>query len=434
MTQTATAAAVLGPGLDDLDDLFGPPAGRALDAGDSAETDSVAAEPEVDPYAPIVLTEGSLVAQVLYQAAIGTPAIVVDSPPGGGKTTTICQITNYLVTRLGQSVTIGVPRRNQARDLAKRLSQCVDPSTIHLALSGEKPMEGFHDGRGPAAVVIRTLASLKMTKVSGRTLIVDEAYQATTEEGAAAAAGFEQVIAVGDPGQIGPVVPVATYAWKSAPHAPFAATLRARSDAWVTNLPTTYRLGAATAAAISPLYPFGFGSSRSDTYLRAGDTRLPELAGVQTNSIPTSATDQGLLNTAISAVWRLVGTELVNGYGVRTIEQGDIVVCAALRSQVTALRAMLFANGLGQVGIGTADEIQGGEWTAMVAVDPLAGGQASAHHADMGRLCVMASRHNAHLSFVHDGVWRSGPIGDLTAKQIKAHRDLRTALTADMIA
>lgn len=430
MTQTA---AVLGPGLDDLDDLFGRSPAREQHS-DSVEPDSAAIEPVADPYAPIVLTEGSLVAQVLYQAAVGTPAIVVDSPPGGGKTTTICQITNYLVTRLGQRVTIGVPRRNQARDLAKRLGQCVDPSTINLALSKEAPMDGFSSHAPTAKVEIRTLASLKMSKSSGRTLIVDEAYQTTTEEGAAAAANFEQVIAVGDPGQIGPVVPVATYAWKSAPHAPFAATLRARSDSWTSSLPTTYRLGAATAAAINPLYPFPFDSGRPDTYLRAGTTRLPELAGVQTVSVPTSATDQGLLSAAIAAVWRLVGTELMGDHGVRPIEHSDIVVCAALRSQVTALRAMLFAGGLGQVGIGTADEIQGGQWAAVVAVDPLAGGQASAHHADMGRLCVMASRHTAHLSFVHDGAWRTGPMGELAPKQVRAHRNLRRALTSETLA
>ena len=43
----------------------------------------------------------------------------------------------------------------------------------------------------------------------------------------------------------------------------------------------------------------------------------------------------------------------------------------------------------------------------MIAVDPLASAATvSDHHLALGRLCVMASRHMTHLTWVHSGDWR----------------------------
>ena len=57
--------------------------------------------------------------------------------------------------------------------------------------------------------------------------------------------------------------------------------------------------------------------------------------------------------------------------------------------------------------VGTADSLQGGQWAAVVALDPLTGTDGlPAHAASAGRLCVMASRHYAHLTWVDDGALR----------------------------
>lgn len=58
------------------------------------------------------------------------------------------------------------------------------------------------------------------------------------------------------------------------------------------------------------------------------------------------------------------------------------------------------------VTVGTADRLQGGQWHAVVAVDPLASAATvSDHHLSLGRLCVMASRHMTHLTWVHGSDW-----------------------------
>ena len=74
--------------------------------------------------------------------------------------------------------------------------------------------------------------------------------------------------------------------------------------------------------------------------------------------------------------------------------------------QSSSVKALLDAPGLGQVTVGTADRLQGGQWHVTVAVDPLIGHSAAgSHQLSPGRLCVMASRHMTHLAWVHDGEW-----------------------------
>ena len=50
--------------------------------------------------------------------------------------------------------------------------------------------------------------------------------------------------------------------------------------------------------------------------------------------------------------------------------------------------------------------MQGGQWNVMVALDPITGYEMPAgHQMHTGRLCVMASRHVAHLSWVYPTDW-----------------------------
>lgn len=419
---------------------------RDLDLPDVAITHDPETETaQQNPYEPVKLVAGSVTAQVLYQCAAGTRAIVVNSPPGGGKTTLITHLASYLHGRLGLPVMIAVPRRAQAKDLARRLALLIDPKDVDLEMRGVKREDwlpdgtpsvradkvapaGYVDSKGRSAmrapIIVKTLDSLKLTKHGGRLLIVDESYQVTTECGASAAAGFDQIIAVGDPGQIGPVVPVNTYAWGAlAPHRSFAARLLEREDVWMASLPSTYRLGQDTTDAIAPLYSFDFTSCRPDAGIEGHD----ELEELLVHS-PQSPTDPMLMDATVRAAKRLIGKTYSAPDGTsRPIEAKDIVVCAATRSQVTALTARMNVAGLGRSTVGTADEIQGGQWPATVAVDPLAGGHVSDHHADTGRLCVMLSRHIAHLTWVHDGGWR-GDMPQITARERDLHRRVRSAV------
>jgi hypothetical protein len=56
---------------------------------------------------------------------------------------------------------------------------------------------------------------------------------------------------------------------------------------------------------------------------------------------------------------------------------------------------------------GTANGLQGGQWHAVVALDPLVGKtSAGEHQLSLGRLCVMASRHMTHLTWVYAENWK----------------------------
>lgn len=124
----------------------------------------------------------------------------------------------------------------------------------------------------------------------------------------------------------------------------------------------------------------------------------------------------------------LIGTELVefdpDGNPVtRPLEAADIAVVVPHNAQLTTILAIL-KDELRVYGmtVGTADGLQGGQWNAVVAVDPFVGySQASAHQLSPGRLCVMASRHQAHLTWVHDGAWED-------ALKIAAYEDKDAAL------
>ena len=92
------------------------------------------------------------------------------------------------------------------------------------------------------------------------------------------------------------------------------------------------------------------------------------------------------------------------------------------------MHALLRGREVDGVTVGTADSLQGGQWAAVVALDPLTGADGHAPHAlSPGRLCVMASRHYAHLTWVHDGAWRDALAQDREAAVVRVAAAQRVA-------
>jgi hypothetical protein len=103
----------------------------------------------------------------------------------------------------------------------------------------------------------------------------------------------------------------------------------------------------------------------------------------------------------------LLGATLTTKEGRRALEPADLAVVVSHNAQASVVHALLRGRDIDGVTVGTADSLQGGQWAAVVALDPLTGTDGlPAHAASAGRLCVMASRHYAHLTWVHDGGWR----------------------------
>lgn len=199
----------------------------------------------------------------------------------------------------------------------------------------------------------------------------------------------------------------------------------------------SFRLGQRSVEAIAPLYDFKFVSKRPDRYLLGRDGNpLPEIRPVQI-PVAGSITEVDHMERAAALASELVGSVLVtideDGVETRTVVQdSDVCVVASHNIQCNGIEAILADAGHGGIKVGTADRLQGGQWHAVVAVDPLVGHDGpSDFHLLPGRLCVMASRHMTHLTWVHDGTWeqRIKSIGQDT-HEVKVGLKVRNSLVS----
>ncbi|MFE5309912.1 AAA family ATPase [Isoptericola sp. NPDC056605] len=390
-----------------------------------ASAPALAAPP---PHPAAVILDDPTTAGVLHSAWSGDPAVVVPSPPGAGKTRLVALLAAMLAVRADLRVGIAAQTRDQAAEIARRLGALDYPA--RLVWPAKQPAPDLDPGgaarvvqgrsvRYPnsgGGVIIATTA--RWTYADPRDLacdvmIVDEAWQATYADLGALGAFAAQVVCVGDPGQIDPVVTGQTRRWADSPtgpHVPAPVALRAaHGDAVsVVTLRHTWRLGPDTTALIQPaFYPdLPFTSRRPPEHLTdAHGDRLPEITGhaVTANAGPG---DPALTNACASATRDLLTTALTTDTGTRPVTPGDLAVVTAHVSQAAAIRAML--SDLPDVLVGTANQLQGMERPAAVVLHPLAGyREASGFGTDLGRTCVMLSRHRAHLTVIADASTRT---------------------------
>lgn len=358
-------------------------------------------------------------AKALYATWAGQRVVCLQAPPGSGKSTSVVDLLTHLVTRLGLNVVVGCPTRAQAVSLGVRLYPKLPGSMFLLAVSGDSPeMESVpqsirhaHREQGEPGVTVMTLAAAGLKTPQVDLMVVDEAYQASFADVAAAAARADQLLLVGDPGQIGPVVTVDTGVWdglRMAPHLRAMQVFSARKDAVTFSIDRTYRLGPVTTSIIAPLYGFKFESRRPDRHLTLPDGRpLPEV-GTMPLGVVTNPDDPDMLLSIADWVQTLTGAVLHEaGQESRPLTAADVAVVVARNSQSGLLTGRLAQLGLDEVTVGTADKLQGGEWSAVVALDACAGNdEPNDYLTSLGRLCVMASRHRTHLTWCWADGWR----------------------------
>ncbi|GAA3603957.1 AAA family ATPase [Microlunatus ginsengisoli] len=391
-----------------------------------------------EPPIPLALTPGSPLARCLYEVWSGRPVTVVKAAPGSGKSTLIARLVCLLLSRTELSVTILAPTRDAAFDLAERVGEALSvncgPQSRYVCLFGVSRPEEFPTHWSVPRLTqlvarhatVRTVASASglHNPVTTEVVIVDEAYQTTLSDMAVALRDAKQVVLVGDPGQIGPVVTVDDSVWARQPTSPTRRApemLLERSDAILVELGTTYRLGPASTELLNTLYDFPVACGRSPRHvvhrpgvdpagLRTADGGLPEIVRRQVPAV-ADRNDPGYLravaDTARSYVGRTVHASTPAGDMIDfPLAASDICVVAAYRTQITRLAATLDSFKIGMFKVGTADALQGGQWHVVVAVDPLiAADTAEGHNASLGRLTVMLSRHMTHLVWVCDSRW-----------------------------
>jgi AAA domain len=366
-------------------------------------------------------------AQVAFAAWSGDPAVVVPSPPGAGKTRLTVLLAAYLADRAGLHVGIAAQTREQAVEIARRAGQVTGhakllwPSKKNSAAArpacGATAVVSGGQAQFPTdggGIIIATTARWLYgdpRALGCHLMIVDEAWQATFADLGALGAFAGQVVCVGDPGQIDPVVTGATTRWQHSPHGPHlpapAALLAKHGEAiTVVALRHTWRLGPQTTALVQPVfYPsLPFTSRRPAERITGPAGAVPEIAHQAITT--TAGPGDPLLPIACADRVRalLGGHTVTTGDGSRPLAAADVAVVTAHVTQACAVRALLASEP--DVLVGTANQIQGLERPAVVALHPAAGYRdlSAAFGTDLGRACVMLSRHRAHLTVVTDTI------------------------------
>lgn len=388
--------------------------------GIEVENDAATAEAPAEPQYKSTLVKGSALARVLYQVMSGKPIVVVPAPPGGGKSTLVAQLVSQLHMREDFTIVVAVPTKNAGAELAKRIHEELGgvfnddsghmESRVKWAITSDtlKPAELEHTVRD-TKISIRTVASCVSSPPQCDVMIIDEAWQCINADVAPASDKADQIIMVGDSGQIGPVITIDVSMFKGdfAPHLQAPISFGKMEHAATVPINVTYRLGAETVNAIAPLYDFAFESLRPDrSLIHPTLGRLTEIDTIEFGQTETPD-DKVLLNDVINRAISFVGATVVEGDTKITLKDTDVAIVVAHNSQSAPLAAMAADKGYAGFLVGTADKLQGSQRHAVVSLDPLAGQtDATDHHVSSGRTCVMASRHMTHLTWMYPSTWR----------------------------
>ncbi|REK90978.1 helicase [Streptomyces inhibens] len=389
-----------------------------------------------DPAASAAAATDAILRDTLHGTRRG---VVVDSPPGAGKSTLVVRAARELAAA-GRPLMVVAQTNAQVDDLVLRLAG-KDPELPVGRLHSSEP--GAFDpvlAELPAVrtsakiadlagmdVVVSTAAKWAYTKVDEpwRHAIVDEAYQMRSDALLSVAGLFERALFVGDPGQLDPFSVVGAEQWAGLAYDPSSSavsTLLAHNpDLPQHRLPVSWRLPASAAplvsAAFYPYTPFRSGTGHGDRRLAFG---VPgDGSGVDRVLDEAAESGWGLLELparhtprtdpeAVRAVAQVVRRLLDRG-GAATSESpasaggtadpvpltsGRIAVGTAHRDQAAAVRTALAGLGVTGVAVDTANRLQGREFDVTVVLHPLSGRpDATAFHLETGRLCVLASRH-----------------------------------------
>lgn len=405
-----------------------PPAARPAAPGTSPPAAAAAPPPAAQPVMPAPrhrpgseLEDAPETAKALLAAWSGDPLIIIPSPPGAGKTRLVVLLAAALAEQAGMRVGVAAQTRAQAAQIARRTGAHTLRATLMWARGQPFPDTGpvpavTGNGAGfpgsAGGILIGTTARWTRSEplsIACDLMLVDEAWQATYADVCALGAFATQIVCVGDPGQIDPVVTGAVTRWDNDPQGPHLPAPSALADAhpaavtWI-RLPDTWRLGPATTRLIQPAYypAMPFGSRRPDEHVAGPAGPLPEIAWRPARTTRGPADPALARACAARAAELLTSHRLITPGGSRPLDPGDISVVTPHVSQASAVRALLAGTG---VHVGTANQLQGQEYPAVIALHPLAGYRDPAGAdfvTDPGRACVALSRHRSHLTVIID--------------------------------
>ena len=357
---------------------------------------------------------------------------VVKAPPGSGKTYTLIEVLSVLAAA-GQRIAVAAQTNSQADDICLRFAaDHPEIATARFASGKSLPPAGFPPSIAwltataelPATpgVTVATTAKWSLTDVGMPfdLLAADEAWQMSWADLMQCALLSERFLMIGDPGQIPPVVTIDVRRWETSPRAPHLAAPDValaepalEPDRYVGSLPACRRLPHEAVEFVRPFYDFDF-----HAFVEPGARGLDLPAGHALGdlvdgrplvlTVPTPAygppleVDHELAGAVAKVVAQLLTTEATVRLGApadpgRQITPGNIGVSTSHRVMNAAVAKELAAWN-GAIRVDTPERWQGLERPMMVVVHPLSGVvDPSAFDLETGRLCVMASRHQAGL-------------------------------------
>lgn len=361
---------------------------------------------------------------------------IVQAPPGSGKTWLLLRAVAR-ARELNMRVAVATQTNSQADDICRRFAR--DYPNVHVIRFAAKGTSGTDLGKSiqwetdagqlphSPCVVVGTTAKWGLVTIVDPYdfLFVEEAWQMAWSDFMLLGQVAARFVLIGDPGQIPPVVTIGVERWETSPRAPHRAApeliladAQLKPEVW--SLPATRRLPHDSAGLVRPFYDFEFGAfaAPGERVVRAkqgGGTardRLIDLLNESTSvglTIPTPdggpplEEDEELAGEAAKLVSRLLSRESsfrIDGRFQR-LEPRHIGLCATHRVMNSALDLALPTRLRGHVVVDTPERWQGLERPVMIVVHPLSGVlKPSTFDLETGRLCVMASRHQAGLIIV----------------------------------
>jgi hypothetical protein len=362
--------------------------------------------------------------------------VVVDSPPGAGKSTLVVRAAAELADA-HEHVMLIAQTNEQVDDLTARLAAARPRLPVgRLAAHGYTPpprvaahdnvtLSTKADDLAACPVVLSTAHKWATVRLAQTWpwAIVDEAYQMRSDLLLRVAGLFDRALFVGDPGQLDPFSTVETDRWTGLTWDPMqsavAVLLRHNPDVPVHTLPVSWRLPASAAPVIAEaFYPFtGFRAAAAPGQRRLEFATAPFGRNAFDHTLETAAasgwalyelparhtlrtdTDAVTACAAVAARALQRGPVSFSSYPERAVAgvpvtATRIAVGTAHRDQAQAIRAILAANGEDRITVDTANRLQGREFDLVIVLHPLSGRRdATAFHLESGRLCVLTTRH-----------------------------------------
>jgi hypothetical protein len=377
-------------------------------------------------------------------------AVIVEAPPGAGKSTLTASVTKAL-TDQDKKLTLAVVTQTneQADDLVTSITKQYRGLAVARMVGTSGPSAEMGKLQAQGAVVIGTQADeaevrgcraivstarkwqyersrlQKKGALAYPFALIDEAYQMRSDMLLGIADLYETLFCVGDPGQLDPFTVVDDTLWKGLAYAPSRTalgTLRAyHPDLRPIQMPTSWRLPPSAAAVVSnafyPTASFDAGTRVGDRTLRLKAARRQGKSRIDANAVLQLASTGGWAYVELperltvrtdleiaTAISELVIDLLGRGATVvderspagRPLTSNRVAIVAAHNDQVLAVRYALSKGGQDPdaLVVSTANKIQGREYDVVLVWHPLAGRRdATQFHLEAGRMCVMLSRH-----------------------------------------